>query len=402
MGKVVADSNGSKLGCRMLARAQELTPLLIDLRRNIHRNPELGFEEFNTAHQIVRTIEQNTQGVKVSTIAGTGVLVVVGDAPSVLLRASIDALPISDLKQTEYMSQISGKSHACGHDAQIAALVGATILLSEQESPPNIACLFQPAEEIDLGAKAVLMADVIQQFPLKAVIGFHGHPALDAGCFGVSSGPVMACITTIQCRIEGHGSHGAEPHLGADPISSLAALISDWQIALARRVDSRESVVLSVGKVEAGTTANVIPSTATLDATLRYLNPNLSKTLEKIIEDTARSVEIKFDTTIHLKIDRMVPALVNDSLVTSYVSSGVIDVVGRQGHITATPSLGGDDFSFYLETIPGCYFFVGERQKNRLAYGWHDPTYDIDEKSITFAAAVLTMAGVNTSKGEQQ
>lgn len=399
---VLADANRSKFGSRMLARAQELTPLLIDLRRNIHQNPELGFEEVNTARQIVKTIEQNTRGLKVSTIAGTGVLVVVGDTPSVLLRASIDALPISDLKQTEYRSQKVGKSHSCGHDGQIAALVGATILLSEQELPPNIACLFQPAEEIDLGAKAVLEANVIQQFPLRAVIGFHGHPALDAGSFGVSSGPVMACITTIQCRIDGRGSHGAEPYLGADPISSLAALISDWQITLARRVDSRESVVLSVGKVEAGTTANVIPSSATLDATLRFLNPGLSQTLEKILGDVARSVELKFNTTIHLKIDRMVPALVNDPVVTSYVSSGVVDVVGRQGQIPGTPSLGGDDFAFYSATIPGCYFFVGERKKEKLVYGWHDPTYDIDEKSITFAAAVLAVAGVNASKGVRQ
>lgn len=392
----------SEIGGRVLTRAQEIAPMLIDLRRNIHQHPELGFEEINTAVQIRRAIEQNTLGVKVSEIAETGVLAIVGENPSVLLRASIDALPISDLKETDYVSLVSGKSHACGHDAQIAALVGAIILLSEQDSPPNIACLFQPAEEIDLGAKAVIETGVLQQFPLQTIIGFHGDPAIDAGCFGVSSGPVMACISTIHCRIEGHGSHGAEPHLGADPISSLAALISDWQVAIARRIDSRESVVLSVGKVEAGTTANVIPSTAILEATLRYLNPKLSKTLETIMQDIARSVEITFATTIHLKIEQMVPALVNDVLATSYVSGGVIDVVGFQGLLSATPSLGGDDFSFYLEKIPGCYFFVGERQIDRTPYGWHDPTYDIDEKSIAFASAVLTMAGIRAGNGEQK
>jgi amidohydrolase len=211
----------------------------------------------------------------------------------------------------------------------------------------------------------------------------------------------MACITTIYCQIEGDGSHGAEPYLGSDPISSLAALISDWQIAINRRIDSRESVVLSVGKVESGTAANVIPSKAILEATLRYLNPDLGKALETVIQDVARSVEVRFGTAIHLKIERMVPALVNDERVTSYVASGITDVTGPKGVLAAIPSLGGDDFSFYLESIPGCYFFVGERQANRPPYGWHDPRYDIDEKSIALAAAVLTMTGIRAGQGVQ-
>jgi len=391
----------SELSSRVLSRAQGLSPKLIDLRRNIHRRPELGFEEFETALRIRGIIEENSSGVKVSEIAKTGVLAIVGDNPTVLLRASIDALPIVEFNDTEYVSLVNGKSHVCGHDAQVAALVGATILLSEQDSPPSIACLFQPAEEIDLGAKAIIESGVLQQLPLRAIIGFHGNPAIDAGYFGVSSGPVMACITTIYCQIEGDGSHGAEPYLGSDPISSLAALISDWQIAINRRIDSRESVVLSVGKVESGTAANVIPSKAILEATLRYLNPDLGKALETVIQDVARSVEVRFGTAIHLKIERMVPALVNDERVTSYVASGITDVTGPKGVLAAIPSLGGDDFSFYLESIPGCYFFVGERQANRPPYGWHDPRYDIDEKSIALAAAVLTMTGIRAGQGVQ-
>ena len=385
---------GSEVGRRLVARARELEPELIDLRRRIHRHPELGFHEVETRRRVRETIARHAPRITFAESDAAGLLARVEDEPQVVLRACLDALPVEDRTAAEYASEVEGHSHACGHDAQAAVLAGATILVAEESPCAPVLSLFQPAEEIDTGACSVLASGVVDDRMLTTIVGFHGHPALPAGEIGVSAGPVMACITTLRCRIEGRGSHGAEPHLGSDAISSLAALIADWQVAIGRRTDGRDAVVLSVGRIAAGTTANVVPPEAELEGTLRYLRPELGPRLGEILQAVARGVEARFDTTVRLELDEVVPALVNDEAVASLVAEAAAEVLGEHAVKPATPSLGGDDFAFLLTKAPGCYFFLGERQPGRADYGWHDPTYDLDEASIATGSAVLALTAI--------
>jgi amidohydrolase len=394
MGRHRSSTGDPDTGKRLLARARVLEPDLIELRRCLHRRPELGFQEVQTRRRIRECIATRSRPVEFSESDEAGLVARLGDQPVVALRACLDALPVPDQTGAPYASEVPGTSHACGHDAQAAVLAGATILLAEEAQEAPVLCLFQPAEEIDTGARSVLASGVLDGSPLGTIVGFHGHPGLPAGQIGVSAGPVMACITTVRCRIKGSGSHGAEPHLGHDPIASLAALVSDWQVALGRRTDGRDAVVLSVGRIAAGTTANVVPAEAELEGTLRYLKPELGPQLAEVLLATARGVEARFGTVIELQLDEVVPALVNDEAVAGLVAEAAAEVVGPDAVGPALASLGGDDFAFLLQRAPGCYFFLGERQQGRAAYGWHDPAYDLDEASIAVGSAVLALAAL--------
>ncbi len=374
----------------VLDRAESLGSELIDIRRAVHARPELGFQETSTQVFIREAIGRLAPGTACRAIAGTGLLASVANGShAILVRACMDGLPIQERSDLAFASTAPGVSHACGHDGQVAVLVGAIALLAQ--SPPEAAvfALFQPAEEIDTGARAVLDDGVLDAVRPDVVLGFHGHPGLDAGTVAVRPGPMMASITTIRAQIAGHAGHGAEPHLAADSVTAAASLILDWQIALSRRIDPRQPVVLSVGRISAGSTANVIPGSAELEGTLRSLDPAIEESLKRIMADVARGVEVRTGTTVDLQADLVVPAVVNDAGVASLAAAAISDLLGPDAVVDAPPSLGGDDFAWYLQETPGCYVFIGERVAGREPYGWHDAAYDLDERSLSIGSAVL-------------
>ena len=378
-------------------RAFELLPELVELRRELHRRPELGFDEHRAVAAVNDLLGRHLPKLAAVSVGGSGLVAHRhGIVPTVALRACLDALPIDDPKDVAYASTVPGVCHACGHDAQVAAVAGAMVILGHLHPDAPVAALFQPAEEIDQGALAVLadpgFGTVLGS--LRAMIGIHGHAGLDAGQFGIEPGPVMACITTIVCAVTGTGGHGAEPHLATDAVTAAASLVLDWQVALARRTDPRTSVVLSVGRISGGTTSNVIPERVEIEATLRYLDPSLRETLHDLIEGAAAGVRARFGVGVRVQVAEVVPAVVNDHGMVDLVAGAATDVLGTdwRGHVQ--PSLGGDDFAFYVTRCRSCYVFVGERQHGREPYGWHNPSYDIDETSIAFAAAMLAAAAL--------
>lgn len=352
--------------------------------------PELGFEERSTQSFIRDEVGLLAPGAVCQAIGGTGLLVALREgSPSILVRGCIDALPIQETSGLPFESTVSGVSHACGHDGQVAVLLGAIALLAQDPADAGVFALFQPAEELDTGARAVLDDGLLGAVRPDVVLGFHGHPGLDAGNVVVRPGPMMASITTIRCEIIGRTGHGAEPHLSADVVTAAASLVIDWQVALARRIDPRQSVVLSVGHVSAGTTPNVIPGHAELEATLRSLDPTIEDQLLAVIGDVARGVEIRTFTTITLQAELVVPAVVNDVRVAEVAAAGAEELLGS-GSLADTPaSLGGDDFAWYTQSTPGCYIFLGERVAKREPYGWHGAAYDLDERSLPVGSAVL-------------
>jgi amidohydrolase len=385
----------------MLGRAFELLPELVELRRDLHRHPELSFDERRTVSSASEVLERHVPGLVTTPVGGTGLLAHrTGVRADVVLRACLDALPIDDATGTEYASRVPGVSHACGHDAQVAALVGALTLLSEGEPEAPVAALFQPAEETDDGALAVLDDPALAGLgPLRAVVGIHGHPGLDAGRLAVQPGPVMACITTLHCEVRGQGGHGAEPHRGPDAVTAAASLVVDWQVSLARRVDARAPVVLSIGRIAGGTTSNVIPELVVMDGTLRYLDPALRPALHGVLDGVARGIEARFGVSVALELDEVVPAVVNDVDLSRRLAGAIAAMLGPDSLGEVEPSLGGDDFARYGRLAPSCYIFVGERQAGRSPYGWHDPSYDLDERSIAYAAAALAVAALDVAKG---
>lgn len=385
----------------ILSRAFELLPELIGLRRQLHRHPELGFAEHETVSAVSATLRRHVSDIVATSVARTGLLAHgAGVHPTVVLRACLDALPIDDPKDVDYSSRVPGVCHACGHDAQVAALVGATVILAEQHPSAPVAALFQPAEETDTGAIAVLDDPAFKSVgPLQSMIGIHGHPGLDAGKFAIRSGPVMACITTITCTVVGRGGHGAEPHLGPDAVTAAANLVIDWQISLARRVDARTPVVLSVGRIAGGTTSNVIPERVEIEATLRYLEPELRSVVYELVEGAVAGVRARFGVRVDLELREVVPPVVNDRATTEIVARAAAAILGQDCLGEVESSLGGDDFAHYGRLWPSCYVFVGERQMGRPQYGWHDPSYDLDERSIAYAAAVLAASALLAAKG---
>jgi amidohydrolase len=384
----------------VLRRAFDLLPELIVLRRELHRRPELAFSEHETSALARRRLEHYIPDVTAVPVAGTGMLAHrARTRPAVVLRACLDALPVEEETGAEYASLSAGKCHACGHDAQVAALVGAMAILAADDPRVPVAALFQPAEETDQGALAVLGDRAFRAVgPIGAVLGIHGHPGLEAGQVAVVPGPVMACITTVRCEVHGRGGHGAEPHLAPDAMTAAASLVVDWQVGLARRVDPRRAVVLSVGRIGGGATSNVIPPRVEIDGTLRYLDPALSPTVADVLRGAAAGVEARFGVKVRLDLEEVVPALVNDPGLTRHVVTAAERVLGKSALVQVEPSLGGDDFARYGEHFPSCYVFVGERQLGRATYGWHDPSYDIDERSIAYAAAVLAAAALTVAK----
>lgn len=218
-GAEIDDTSGRSA----LPRAEALRQHLVELRRAIHRHPEIGFEESATHALVRRFLEKKVPHATFEKVAKTGLLVSLpGDGPRVLLRACLDALPIQDAKDVDYASRIPGKAHACGHDGQTATLAGALALLGSQHRRVAVYGLFQPAEEIDEGALAVLDEGLIERVKPDIAFGFHGHPDLPAGVIGIKSGPVMASITTMRCRVRGREGHGAEPHLSIDAATAGA------------------------------------------------------------------------------------------------------------------------------------------------------------------------------------
>lgn len=377
----------------ILEDAGTLADELVRIRRAVHRLPELGFEEWETQRRILEEVARVAPAASCIPIAGSGAVVTLSKGPpTVLLRGCIDALPVGEQTGAAYASAIEGKSHACGHDGQVAILVGALALLARRLPSIGVSALFQPAEEIDAGALAVIEAGVLDQVEPLAVVGFHGDPRLDAGVFGIGPGPVMASITKVHAVVEGRPGHGAEPHLAGDTVTAAASLVLDWQVALARRVDPRRPVVLSIGRLVGGTVPNVIPGRVEMEGTLRSLGPDGEPDLRAILDDVARGVEARTGTTVRLRSDRAVPVVVNDREVAAAVAQAVELAFGQGAVAVPEPTLGGDDFAWYLEQVPGCYVFIGERLQRRAPYGWHDPAYDLDEGALPLGAAALAAA----------
>jgi amidohydrolase len=383
---------------------------LVKFRRDLHAHPELAYAEHRTTSQVaLRLTEAGLRPVILP--KGTGLLVDIdpygpaggpsrssyAERPVVALRADLDALPMADEKDVPYASTVPNVCHACGHDVHTAILLGTGLFLAGQAAagllPGRVRLIFQPAEEAPGGALDVLAAGGIAS--VGRIFALHCDPRLDMGQLGVRSGPITAACDKVQVLVSGPGGHTARPHLTADLVYALGKIITEVPAALSRRVDPRSSLSLVWGRVSAGSTPNAIPDGGIVEGTVRCLDDEAWHTAPDLLRSLIDSVASAYGVRAELAYQRSVPPTVNDPASAAMFTAATEAVLGP-GSVVPTPqSLGGEDFAWYLESIPGALARLGTRVPGSLvSHDIHQPTFDIDERAIGVGIRVLAASAL--------
>jgi len=381
---------------------------LIEFRRDLHANPELANAEHRTTRRVaLRLAEAGLRPVILP--KGTGLLADIvpsnypeqdsqAERPVVALRADIDALAMADEKDVPYRSTVPNVCHGCGHDVHTTVLLGAGLYLAKQSAsgllPGRVRLVFQAAEEAASGALDVLAAGGIAS--VGRIFALHCDPRLDAGQLGVRAGPITAACDRIQVRVSGPGGHTARPHLTVDLVYALGKIITEVPAALSRRVDPRSSLSLVWGRVSAGTVANAIPHGGIVEGTVRCLDDEAWHSAPDLLKGLIDSVASAYGVIAELSYQRYVPPTVNDQASAAMFSAAALGVLGP-GSVVHTPqSLGGEDFAWYLESIPGALARLGTRVPGSVvSHDIHQPTFDIDERAIGVGVRVMAAAAIN-------
>jgi hippurate hydrolase len=372
---------------------QAALPRLKTLRRDIHRHPELAFEERRTAAVVARVLTD--AGIEVHTgLAQTGVVGVLRAGSStraIGLRADMDALPIQEQNACPHRSAHDGKMHACGHDGHTAMLLGAAEHLARtRHFDGTLYFIFQPAEETVGGARVMIEEGLFERFPMDAVFGMHNWPGLPAGEFAVHAGPVMACADQFDIIVRGHGAHAAMPQQGRDPILAAAALTQALQGIVSRNVDPLDAAVLSITRFHAGDAYNVIPDEAHLAGTVRAFRPEVQDLMETSMERVCAGIASAFGVQCNLDYRRGYPPTVNTVAEARRCAEVAATLVGQDNvRRVMNPSMGAEDFAYFLRERPGCYVWIG----NGLGEGGcmlHNPRYDFNDDILALGASYWT------------
>jgi amidohydrolase len=379
----------------------EIMPGVIADRRYLHTIPEIGLELHQTAAYVTERLKAiGVEDIQTG-IAVTGITALIhGSKPAIatgkvaLLRADMDALPILEENDVEYVSTVPGAMHACGHDAHTAMLLGIARLLMDRRDQfsGTVKLLFQPSEELPPGgAKPMIEAGVLEHPHVDAVFGMHVGQDTEAGKIKTRAGAAMASADSAVIKVQGRGGHGASPHLGIDPVVVSAHIVTALQTIVSRNVDPVETAVVTVGMIGAGKANNVIPDTAEMRLTIRAFKPEVRKQLETRITEIATGIAGAFGATATVEYQLGYPPTVNDEAMTEMVMEVAREVVGEENASIAAPKMGAEDFSYFLQERPGCFFFVGTRNESRgLIWGHHHPRFDIDEEGLSHGIETMT------------
>ena len=367
---------------------------LIATRRDLHQHPELGNQESRTSTLVAERLQAS--GYQVTTgVGNTGVVGVRGSGGRcVLLRADMDALPVQEANEVPYKSRHPGKMHACGHDGHVAIGLEVARRLGAATLPGTVKFAFQPAEEISDGAQAMIRAGILDRPKVDAAFGIHLWNDIPAGTIGIMPGPVMASVDEFEITITGRGGHAAAPHQTVDPVLTAAHVITALQSVISRRRDPFEEGVLSVTQVSAGHAFNVIPGTAELRGTIRTFGGRLWEEAPKLVEEITKGVAASFGAAADVRFRRHTRPLVNDAAMTGLMRDVAADVVGAGNIRSDVRTMGGEDMSFFLASVPGCFAFVGSATPGRQASPHHSPTFDIDESALAIGVELLSRTAV--------
>jgi amidohydrolase len=367
---------------------------LVAVRRDLHRHPELGRAERRTTAVLADHL--SAAGLSPRVLAGgTGLVCDVGqDGPLVALRADIDALPLQDEKDVPYRSTVPGACHACGHDVHATVLLGAGLELARRELPGRVRLLFQHAEELMPGGALDVLAEGWLD-GVQAVFGLHCDPALEVGRVGLKTGPITAAADAVEVRLTGPGGHTSRPHNTVDLVHVLASVATGLPEALGRLVDPRAGLCVVWGRVEAGRAHNAIPREGLLSGTLRVLDKAAWQQAPDLVERVVQGLVAPYGARASVSYERGVPPVVNDPSATALLGAAVRTALGEAALVPTLQSLGGEDFAWYLETVPGAMARLGVRPPgSERPLDLHQPMFDADESAIDVGVRVLVEAAV--------
>jgi amidohydrolase len=377
-----------------ISEAQDLFNFTRELRREIHRHPELGFEEVRTAELIEK--ELNEIGLEVRTgIAETGVVAVLhgeGSGPIVLARFDMDALPITEETGASYASVNNGVMHACGHDGHVAIGLTVARILSRRRKELNgsVKFVFQPAEEGLGGAKLMVDEGVLDDPKPDVSLALHLWNEKPVGWLGITSGPAMAASETFRVRVTGKGGHGAAPHYSIDPILTAAQVICALQSIVSRNVPPLESAVVTITSIHGGEAFNVIPPEVVLKGTIRTFDSSVRDLVLQRFREIVTGVAQTMGCSIDLELSSITPAVINDATITNQVQNVASSLLPEFSIHSSTRTMGSEDMAYMMEDIPGCYFFVGSSNAEKeLDASHHHPRFDFDEDVLPYAAGLM-------------
>jgi hippurate hydrolase len=363
---------------------------IVALRRDIHREPELGFDTEKTAEKVLAALDGLPFDIETG-VARNGIVATLRgeEGPTVALRADMDALPIQEETGLPFASEIEGRMHACGHDGHTSMLVGAAHALSREDLRDRlngtVKFVFQPAEEGGGGGRVMVDEGVADD--ISSIFALHLWPGLPFGKVATKAGPIMAAADAFEMEITGSGGHGAMPHLAADAVVIAAQVVTTLQTVVSREVDPVEPAVLTVGEIGAGTAFNIIPEKARLGGTVRTLNPDLRKSMPGRIEAVARGVAKGMRGYANLDYAFSYPVTVNDEGAADCALSVAADLFGGQSVLELpNPSMGGEDFAFFLEKVPGAFIWLGVGED---ISGLHTPQFAFDEEVLPRGSVLL-------------
>ena len=367
---------------------------LVAFRRDLHQHPELSWTERRTVDRVAERLDGT--GWRVTRTPRSGLVADLGDSgPIVALRADLDALPVDDLTTDPWRSTTEGVSHACGHDVHVSALVGAAHALAELHQQGLLAgrvrLLFQPAEEVmPGGAKHLISHGALEG--VQRIFALHCDPSVDVGAIGVRTGPITSAADRIDVRLEGNGGHTSRPHLTGDLTFALAKITSELPAVLSRRMDPRAGVSVVWGVLRAGSAPNVIPDHGIASGTVRILEAGAWAACEPVVREAVYDIVRPYGITATVDYLQGVPPVVNDGVCTAMVTTAADELLGPHHRTEVEQSLGGEDFGWYLEDVPGSMFRLGTRTPGGARFDLHQGDFEVDEQAIGYGAKML--AGV--------
>jgi|YelNatPaOPRAMG01_1025707.scaffolds.fasta_scaffold00070_44 amidohydrolase len=392
---------------KILSLSTKIHEELIKIRRTFHQVPELAFEEYKTSKIVSRLLKEN--GIEVREgLARTGVVGLLhgrGQGKVVALRADMDALPIAEETNLAFASKNKGVMHACGHDAHMAMLIGAAKILVQlsEDFPGTVKFIFQPSEERNPGGAKIMEEEGVLKDPdVDAIFGQHVTNELPVGKFGFKSGPLMASADEIYITVEGKGGHGAKPHNTVDPVVIASEIVLALQTTISRMRNPLKPSVLTIGAIHGGTAPNVIPNEVRLSATFRAMDETWRKRALNLIRKMCIDIAAASGARCICEISRGYPALQNSEPETSLASECARDLFGSKSTTTIEPVMAAEDFSFFLEKVPGSFWWIGVgNKKDGCIEPLHSSKFNLDEKALQYGSALLAYIAYKYLTGER-
>lgn len=373
--------------------ASAIQDWIVQIRRQLHRFPEVMYEEVKTSQLVRETLDQLGIAYRYP-LAETGVLAMLGNGqgPCVALRADMDALPIHEEADVSFRSEIAGQMHACGHDCHTAMLLGAARLLKEREGDiqGTVKLIFQPAEEGGAGGQRMRDEGALENPPVERVFGLHVWPQLPVGSFGSRAGVFLAAAGALEITVHGRGGHAAMPHLTVDPVVVAAKIVTELQTIVSRELDPLHPGVISITTIQGGHAYNVIPESVQLRGTIRAISTETLQQLQQRVREIAGGVAAANRCEAHTTFPGVdYPPTVNDAQCWNAARQLAVELAGEDQVQELAPTMGGEDFAFYAEQVPGCFVALGVRNEDQGAiYSVHHPKFKVDEDALPLGAAL--------------